>query len=118
MYQGGELLNNPDVKNLLKQFGYTIHTTGYDTFYQNGPAEQSHRTSDNSIRYMLTGANLDIKIFHFNCTMLSKFKIHFQKLIQLLLRLRKINPSDITSTTFGPLDVVSMCEPLETENSS
>ena len=38
-----------------------MHSTGSDNSYQNGPVERYHRTLANSIGYMLTGANLDIK---------------------------------------------------------
>ena len=60
MGQGGELFNNPDVKNRLKSFGYTLHTTGADTSNKNGPVERSHMTLANYIQAMITGANLDI----------------------------------------------------------
>ena len=50
--------------------------------------------------------------------MLSDFPFSFQNLIQLLILLRKIHPSDITSPIFVLLDVVSMYTPLDTKNSN
>ena len=61
--QGGELFNNPDVKNLLQSFGYTLHPTVVDTSHQYGPVERAHRTLDNYIRAILTEYNLDINFW-------------------------------------------------------
>ena len=61
--QGGELFNNPDIRNLLAIYGYEILPTGADSSHQNGPVERAHRTLGNSIRALLTGANLPIKFW-------------------------------------------------------
>ena len=61
MDQGGELFNNPEVKNLFQKSGYTIKPTGADASHQNGPAERGHRTIADMMRALLTGSNLDIK---------------------------------------------------------
>jgi hypothetical protein len=44
MDQGGELYNNPLVRNVFKKYNYTIYPTGADNSSQNGPVERSHRT--------------------------------------------------------------------------
>ena len=59
--EGVKLSNNPDVKYLLQQFGYNLHPTEADNPHQNGPVEWAHMVLDNSIRDIITGANLDIK---------------------------------------------------------
>ena len=59
--QGIELFNNLDVNKILQSFGCTLRSNGADTSHQNGPVKQSHRTLANSVRAMITGANLDIK---------------------------------------------------------
>ncbi len=56
---GGELGRHPDVRALLGQHGYSIHTTGPDASHQNGVGERPHQTIANVIRSLLTGANLD-----------------------------------------------------------
>ena len=56
--------------------------------------------------------------FHMPCTMLYNFPITLHNPIQLLLQLIKLHPSEINSTTLGPLDVVSMNKPPERENPS
>jgi len=61
--QGGELFNNPFVKNLFALFNYEILPTGADSSHQNGPVERAHRTLANSMRTLLTGANLDVKFW-------------------------------------------------------
>ena len=61
--QGGELFNNPDVRNLFSTYGYEILPTGADSSHQNGPVERAHRTLGNSIRALLTGAHLPIKFW-------------------------------------------------------
>jgi hypothetical protein len=63
MDQGGELFNNPDIRNLFTQHNYDIYPTGADTSRQNGPVERGHRTLGNSIRALLTGSNLDTKFW-------------------------------------------------------
>ena len=60
LYQGGDFFNNPDTKNLLQTFGYTLHPTGDDTSNQNGTVTRYHRTLGNSIQDILAGDNLDI----------------------------------------------------------
>jgi len=61
--QGGELYNDSDVKNLIHTFGYVIFPTGADASHQNGPVERAHRTLGDTMRALLTGANLDIKFW-------------------------------------------------------
>ena len=63
MDQGGELYNNPKIRNLFSFYGYAIHPTGADASHQNGPAERAHRTLANTIRALLLGADLDIKFW-------------------------------------------------------
>ena len=102
----GEIFNNLDFMNLLRPFVYTVHLTVDDNFHQNEPVKQYHRILANSIRAILTVSNLGI-------TILSNFPIHFHNLMKLLLLFRKIHQSKRTSPPFGPLYVVSMCDPLE-----
>ena len=59
--QGGELYNNPDVRNLFTSKGYEIRPTGAEASFQNEPIERAHRTLSNSIGALLTGANLAVK---------------------------------------------------------
>lgn len=61
--QGGELYNNPQVKDLFREFGYEIRPTGADASNQNGPVERAHLTAANAVRAMLTGANLEVKFW-------------------------------------------------------
>ena len=61
--QGGEIFYNPYVNNILQSFGYTLHPTGADKINKNGPVKRVHRALANSTRAILTGANLDIKIW-------------------------------------------------------
>ena len=63
MDQGGELFNNPEVKNLFTKAGYIINPTGADASCQNGPAERGHRTIADTIRALLTGAQLSLKFW-------------------------------------------------------
>ena len=63
--QGGELYHNPDIRNLFSAFGYSIFPTGADASHQNGTVERAHRTLANSMRTMLSGANLPIKFWPF-----------------------------------------------------
>ena len=63
LYKGVEIFDNPYIKNLLQLLCYTLHSTGSDTYHQNGPVERYHSTLSNSIQAMLTGANLDIKFW-------------------------------------------------------
>ena len=63
MDQGGELFNNPEVKNLFQKSGYTIKPTGADASHQNGPVKRGHQTIADMMRALLTGANLDIKFW-------------------------------------------------------
>ena len=63
MDQGGELFNNPEVKNLFTKSGYTIHPTGADASCQNGPVERAHRSIADTIRSLLTGANMSMKFW-------------------------------------------------------
>ena len=63
MDQGGELYHNPDVRNLFTSKGYEIRLTGAEASFQNGPVERAHRTLSNSIRALLTGANLPLKFW-------------------------------------------------------
>ena len=63
MDQGGELFNNPEVKNLFHKSGYEIKPTGADASHQNGPVERGHRTIADMMRSLLTGANLDPKFW-------------------------------------------------------
>ena len=76
LYQVVELFNKPDVKNPLQSFGCNIHPNGDDTSHQNGLVEQYHRILANSIRYMLTGYNLNIKFWPYDlyhAIIISKF---------------------------------------------
>ena len=59
--EGGKISNNPDVKYLLQQFGYNLHPNEADSSHQNGPVEWAHMVLANSIRDIITGANLDKK---------------------------------------------------------
>lgn len=61
--QGGELYNNPAVRELFKEFKYDIRVTGADASNQNGPVERGHRVVADAVRAMLTGANLDVKFW-------------------------------------------------------
>ena len=63
MDQGGELYQNPEVRDLFEHFGYEIRPTGADASNQNGPVERSHLTVANAIRAMLLGANLDVRFW-------------------------------------------------------
>ena len=54
MDQGGELFNNPEVKNLLTKSGHAIHPTGADSSHQNGPAERGHRSVADTTRANLS----------------------------------------------------------------
>ena len=64
--KGGELFNNPYVKNLLHIFCYNLHPTGSDTSYQNGPVELDHTKLANYIKAMLTGTSLNIKFWPYS----------------------------------------------------
>jgi histone deacetylase 1/2 len=61
--QGGELFNNTEVRNLFAKKEYAVFPTGADNSSQNGPVERGHRTLGNTIRALLTGANLPIKFW-------------------------------------------------------
>ena len=63
MDQGGELYNNPAVQNIFIFKGYAIRSTGPEASFQNGPVKRAHRTLSNSIRALLTGANLPVKFW-------------------------------------------------------
>ena len=64
MDQGGELFNNPEIKNLFSKSGYRIHPTGADASNQNGPVEQAHRSIDDTIwALLLTGSGIDTKFW-------------------------------------------------------
>ena len=63
MDQGGELFNNPEVQNLFNKSGYTIKPTGADASHQNGPVERGHRTIADTMRALLTGADIDVKFW-------------------------------------------------------
>jgi hypothetical protein len=63
MDQGGELYNNPKIRDLFKEFGYDVYPTGADSSHQNGPVERSHQTIGDALRSLLTGANLDPKFW-------------------------------------------------------
>ena len=62
MDQGGELYNNPEVRNLFLIYGYKINTTGADSSRQNA-VERYHLTIANGIRALLIGADLPIKFW-------------------------------------------------------
>ena len=62
MDQGGELYRNPEVRNLFKQFRYSVNPTGADTSRQNA-VERYNRTIGNGIRALLIGADLPIKFW-------------------------------------------------------
>jgi hypothetical protein len=62
MYQGGELYDNPLVRNVFKKHKYKIYPTGADNSSQNGPAERSYCTVSQGVKaIILIGAGLDIK---------------------------------------------------------
>ena len=63
MDQGGELFNNPEIKNLFTKSGYRIYPTGADASNQNGPVERAHRSVGNTIRALLTGSGIDTKFW-------------------------------------------------------
>lgn len=63
MGQGGELFNNPEVKNRFQKSGYEISPTGADASHQNGPVKRAHQTIADMMRSLLTGANLNPKFW-------------------------------------------------------
>ena len=63
MDQGGELYNNPKVRNLFKSYDYEIRPTGADASNQNGPVERGHMVVANAVRAMLLGAGLDVSFW-------------------------------------------------------
>ena len=63
MNQGGKLFNNPKVITLFRSYGYEVLPTGANSLFQNGSAEQAHRTVSQSIRSLFIGADLDIKFW-------------------------------------------------------
>lgn len=63
MDQGGELYGNPQVRDLLQEFGYDLRPTGADASNQNGSVERGHLTVANAVRALLVGANLPIKFW-------------------------------------------------------
>ena len=63
MDQGGELFNNPEIKNLFTKSVYSIYPTGADASNQNGPVERGHHTIPNTIRALLTGSGIDAKFW-------------------------------------------------------
>ena len=65
MDQGGELFNNPEVKNLFTKSGYAIHPTGADASNQNGPVERAHHTIADTIWAILAGSRIDTKFWPF-----------------------------------------------------
>merc|ERR1712138_3171 len=60
---GGELYNNPEVRNLFNKAGYTVFPTGSDSSSQNGPVERGHQTISTGIKSLLIGAGLDVKFW-------------------------------------------------------
>ena len=42
---------------------YNVFPTSADSSHQNGPVERAHRTVGDTVRALLTGANLDIKFW-------------------------------------------------------
>jgi hypothetical protein len=63
MDQGGELYNNPLVRNVFKKYNYTIYPTGADNSSQHGPVKRSHRTVSQGVKAILIGAGLDTKFW-------------------------------------------------------
>ena len=59
--QGREFYNNPLAQNLFTSKGYAIRPTEAEASFQNRPVEQAYRTLSNSIRALLTVANLAVK---------------------------------------------------------
>lgn len=63
--QGGELYANPEVQKLFEKYDYEIRPTGADASNQNGPVKRGHLSITNSVRTLLTGANLPIKFWSY-----------------------------------------------------
>ena len=61
MDQGGELYNNPAIKNLFKKFGYEVYPTIPDASHQNGAVEQAHCIVSQGVKALLFIAGLDVK---------------------------------------------------------
>jgi hypothetical protein len=61
--QGGELYNCQKIKDLFAEFDYKVFPTGAMSSWQNGVVEKPHQWIGDSIRAMLTGANLDPKFW-------------------------------------------------------
>ena len=56
--QGGDLTKSTLFRKNIPNVGYVLERTGAGALFQNGIAEQSHRTLADMMRMMLTGANL------------------------------------------------------------
>jgi len=93
MDQGGELYNNPEVRNLFTRFGYAIGPTGADASNQNAPVERGHLVVANAVRALLLGANLPIKFwpcaFHFwlriDISMASRDQLHQRRALSVIV---------------------------------
>jgi hypothetical protein len=60
--QGGELYNCKKIIDLFAEFDYKVFPNGAMSSFQNGVVEKPHQWIGDSIRAMLTGANLDAKL--------------------------------------------------------
>ena len=56
MDQGGELFQNPEIKNIFKKFGYEIYPTSPDASHQNGAVEWAHHTVSQGVKALLFGS--------------------------------------------------------------
>ena len=63
MDQGGELFNNPEIKNLFTKSGYRIYPTGADASNQNGSVGRGHCTIADTVQALLTGSGIDTKFW-------------------------------------------------------
>ena len=74
MDQGGELFNNPEIKNLFTKSGNCIHPTGADASNQSGPVERAHRSIADTICALLTGSGIDTKFC--SCAFYHALRLH------------------------------------------
>ena len=61
MDQGGELYNNPAIKNLFQKYSYEILLTSPNASYQNRPIERTHQIISQGIKNLLISAGLYVK---------------------------------------------------------
>jgi hypothetical protein len=61
--QGGKLYNCKKIIDLFSEFNYKVLSTGAISSFQIGVVEKTHQWIGDSIRAMLTSANLDAKFW-------------------------------------------------------